>query len=88
MVCPHAVIRIKVYDSTELNDAPATFESCEARDGVGGRGPDSRSLRKTAQLSDLRSMFAREEQECSAAEGYEYGAAAYVARPRRTGNSS
>jgi pyruvate-ferredoxin/flavodoxin oxidoreductase len=32
MVCPHAVIRIKVYDSKELNGAPATFKSCDARD--------------------------------------------------------
>ncbi|HKF02791.1 MAG TPA: pyruvate:ferredoxin (flavodoxin) oxidoreductase [Candidatus Sulfotelmatobacter sp.] len=32
MVCPHAVIRIKVYDSKELEDAPATFKSCDVRD--------------------------------------------------------
>ncbi len=32
MVCPHAVIRIKVYDSKNLEGAPATFKSCEARD--------------------------------------------------------
>ena len=32
MVCPHAVIRIKVYDSKELAGAPATFKSCDARD--------------------------------------------------------
>ena len=32
MVCPHAVIRIKVYDSKELSSAPATFKSCDARD--------------------------------------------------------
>jgi pyruvate-ferredoxin/flavodoxin oxidoreductase len=32
MVCPHAVIRIKVYDSKELESAPKTFKSCEARD--------------------------------------------------------
>jgi pyruvate-ferredoxin/flavodoxin oxidoreductase len=32
MVCPHAVIRIKVYDSRELAGAPATFKSTEARD--------------------------------------------------------
>ena len=32
MVCPHAVIRIKVYDSKELQGAPATFKSTEARD--------------------------------------------------------
>jgi pyruvate-ferredoxin/flavodoxin oxidoreductase len=32
MVCPHAVIRIKVYDKKELGGAPATFKSCEVRD--------------------------------------------------------
>jgi pyruvate-ferredoxin/flavodoxin oxidoreductase len=32
MVCPHAVIRIKVYDSEELRGAPATFKSCDVRD--------------------------------------------------------
>ena len=32
MVCPHAVIRIKVYDSAELKSAPGTFKSCDARD--------------------------------------------------------
>jgi pyruvate-ferredoxin/flavodoxin oxidoreductase len=32
MVCPHAVIRIKVYDSKELQGAPATFKACVARD--------------------------------------------------------
>ncbi|MGA2353569.1 MAG: pyruvate:ferredoxin (flavodoxin) oxidoreductase [Terriglobales bacterium] len=32
MVCPHAVIRIKVYDSKELEGAPATFKSTEVRD--------------------------------------------------------
>ena len=32
MVCPHAVIRIKVYESKELAGAPATFKSCEVRD--------------------------------------------------------
>ncbi|HTW31014.1 MAG TPA: pyruvate:ferredoxin (flavodoxin) oxidoreductase, partial [Candidatus Sulfotelmatobacter sp.] len=32
MVCPHAVIRIKVYDSKELENAPATFKGVDARD--------------------------------------------------------
>ncbi|MGB9204861.1 MAG: pyruvate:ferredoxin (flavodoxin) oxidoreductase [Terriglobales bacterium] len=32
MVCPHAVIRIKVYDSKELAGAPATFKSTDVRD--------------------------------------------------------
>jgi len=32
MVCPHSVIRIKVYDSSELSGAPSTFKSTAARD--------------------------------------------------------
>ena len=32
MVCPHAVIRIKVYDPAHLEAAPATFKSTDARD--------------------------------------------------------
>jgi pyruvate-ferredoxin/flavodoxin oxidoreductase len=32
MVCPHAVMRIKVYDSQRLAHAPATFKSADARD--------------------------------------------------------
>jgi pyruvate-ferredoxin/flavodoxin oxidoreductase len=31
-VCPHAVIRIKVYDSRDLEGAPVTFKSTEVRD--------------------------------------------------------
>jgi pyruvate-ferredoxin/flavodoxin oxidoreductase len=32
MVCPHAVIRIKVYDARKLEGAPATFKSTDVRD--------------------------------------------------------
>jgi pyruvate-ferredoxin/flavodoxin oxidoreductase len=32
MVCPHAVMRIKVYDSQHLAHAPGTFKSADARD--------------------------------------------------------
>jgi ferredoxin len=32
MVCPHAVIRIKVCDGKELEGSPATFKLCDARD--------------------------------------------------------
>jgi len=32
MVCPHAVMRIKVYDSQQLANAPATFRAVDARD--------------------------------------------------------
>ncbi len=32
MVCPHAVIRIKVYDPAELENAPPTFLSMDAKD--------------------------------------------------------
>ncbi|MBI3421338.1 MAG: pyruvate:ferredoxin (flavodoxin) oxidoreductase [Acidobacteria bacterium] len=32
LVCPHGVIRIKVYDEAKLCDAPATFKACTAKD--------------------------------------------------------
>src|SRR5690348_430839 len=32
MVCPHAVIRIKVFETAALASAPATFKSTDARD--------------------------------------------------------
>ncbi len=32
MVCPHAVMRIKVYEAEHLANAPATFKSSDARD--------------------------------------------------------
>jgi len=32
LVCPHAAIRIKVYDPAELANAPATFKAVDARD--------------------------------------------------------
>ncbi|MFI5394705.1 MAG: pyruvate:ferredoxin (flavodoxin) oxidoreductase [Candidatus Binatia bacterium] len=32
LVCPHGVIRIKVYEPSHLEGAPATFKSCAARD--------------------------------------------------------
>ncbi|HVO27128.1 MAG TPA: pyruvate:ferredoxin (flavodoxin) oxidoreductase [Candidatus Margulisiibacteriota bacterium] len=32
MVCPHSVIRIKVYEPQHLAGAPPTFKSCDARD--------------------------------------------------------
>jgi pyruvate-ferredoxin/flavodoxin oxidoreductase len=32
MVCPHAVIRAKSYEETELKDAPATFKTANTRD--------------------------------------------------------
>ena len=31
MVCPHATIRIKVFDEKEVADAPETFKYCDAR---------------------------------------------------------
>ncbi|MFC1809412.1 pyruvate:ferredoxin (flavodoxin) oxidoreductase [Candidatus Omnitrophota bacterium] len=31
LVCPHAVIRMKIYDSSCLDKAPATFKSCDAK---------------------------------------------------------
>ncbi len=45
MVCPHAVLRIKVYDSKQLAGAPATFKSTEVRD------KDWKDLKYTIQVA-------------------------------------
>ncbi|HYO88365.1 MAG TPA: pyruvate:ferredoxin (flavodoxin) oxidoreductase [Candidatus Limnocylindrales bacterium] len=47
MVCPHAVIRIKVYDEAELANAPATFKSMAAKD------PEYAGQKYTIQVSPL-----------------------------------
>ena len=47
MVCPHAVIRIKVYDSKQLEGAPATFKSTEVRD----KDKDWQGLKYTIQVA-------------------------------------
>jgi pyruvate-ferredoxin/flavodoxin oxidoreductase len=45
LVCPHAVIRSKVYDSPALHNAPTTFKSREAR------LPEWKGLRYTLQIA-------------------------------------
>jgi len=45
MVCPHAVIRSKVYDAAVLSGAPATFKSTDAR------LPDWKGLKYTLQVA-------------------------------------
>ena len=45
MVCPHAVIRSKVYEASVLEKAPATFKSHQAR------LPDWKALKYTLQIS-------------------------------------
>ncbi len=45
MVCPHAVIRIKVYEAKQLQGAPATFKSTEVRD------KDWKDLKYTIQVA-------------------------------------
>ncbi|HEY9594198.1 MAG TPA: pyruvate:ferredoxin (flavodoxin) oxidoreductase [Spirochaetia bacterium] len=47
MVCPHAVIRMKVYDPKELAKAPATFKSTDAK------GAEFKGLKFTIQVSAL-----------------------------------
>jgi len=45
MVCPHGVIRAKVYEAAALRNAPATFKSCDARDR------DLKGLKYTLQVA-------------------------------------
>ncbi|MBI4535627.1 MAG: pyruvate:ferredoxin (flavodoxin) oxidoreductase [Ignavibacteriae bacterium] len=45
LVCPHATIRIKVYDAKELSNAPATFKSMDYR------GPEYKGMKYTVQVA-------------------------------------
>jgi len=45
LVCPHAAIRVKVYDPKELENAPPTFKSVDAR------GRDFKGLKWTVQVA-------------------------------------
>ncbi len=47
MVCPHASIRIKIYDPSYLENAPETFKSVEAKD----KNWKSESLKYTIQVA-------------------------------------
>jgi pyruvate-ferredoxin/flavodoxin oxidoreductase len=47
MVCPHAVIRIKVYDEAQLANAPGTFQSMAAKD------TEYSGMKYTVQVSPL-----------------------------------
>jgi len=47
MVCPHAVIRMKVYDPALLKDAPASFQSVDAK------GKEFEGQKFTIQVSSL-----------------------------------
>jgi pyruvate-ferredoxin/flavodoxin oxidoreductase len=47
MVCPHAVIRMKVYDPTKLAGAPSTFKSTDAK------GSEFKGMKFTLQVSPL-----------------------------------
>jgi pyruvate-ferredoxin/flavodoxin oxidoreductase len=47
MVCPHAVIRMKAYDSALLKDAPPSFKSIDAR------GKEFEGMKFTLQVSSL-----------------------------------
>jgi pyruvate-ferredoxin/flavodoxin oxidoreductase len=44
-VCPHAAIRIKAYDAKQLNDAPKTFKSADAK------GKELAGLKFTVQVA-------------------------------------
>ncbi len=45
LVCPHAAIRVKLYDPAELENAPATFKSVDAR------GRQYKGLKWTVQVA-------------------------------------
>ncbi len=45
VVCPHAAIRMKVYDAAALAGAPGTFKSCDAR------APEWKGMKYTIQVA-------------------------------------
>jgi pyruvate-ferredoxin/flavodoxin oxidoreductase len=45
IVCPHATIRVKVYDAGLLKNAPPTFKSCDYR------GPEYKGMKYTVQVA-------------------------------------
>ena len=82
MVCPHAVIRAKVYDAALLADAPATFKSAKPKwknmdagtlHAAGGSG-------RLHRLHAVRGDLPGEEQERGQAQGDQYGDAGSAAR--------
>ncbi len=84
MVCPHAVIRAKVY-SPELGDkAPATFKWAKPK----WKGMETRSLHAAGcsgrlhRVRRLRGRLPGKEQERRQQEGHQHGAAGSAARSR------
>ena len=60
MVCPHAVIRAKVYEQALLADAPATFKSAKPKwKNMDTESTRCRWRRKTAPAAPCASKFAR-----------------------------
>jgi len=45
LVCPHAAIRVKIYDPSELENAPTTFKSVDAR------GRSAKGMKWTVQVA-------------------------------------
>ena len=84
LVCPHAVIRAKVYDAPHLEGAPATFKS------VAARWKDMKDRKYTLQVAPedctgctlVRGGLPGEEQERSEAPRHQHGAAAAHPRSR------
>ena len=85
LVCPHAVIRAKVYDSRDLEGAPATFKAVPAR------WKDMKDRKYTLQVAPedctgctlVRGGLPGQEQERGEAPRHQHGAAA---APARTGS--
>ena len=65
MVCPHSVIRIKVYDGKLLASAPETFKATDARDKewAGHEIHDSGGSRRLHWVWHLRRYLPRQKQD-------------------------
>ena len=58
LVCPHAAIRVKVYDPAQLAGAPATFKSTDCRK-AGRQGPEVHAAGRAGGLHRLRRCASR-----------------------------
>ncbi len=83
LVCPHAVIRAKVYAPALLEEAPSAFKSAPARWREFGDGSVHAAglPRGLHGLRALRRGVPRQEQERGTPQGHRHGAAGAASRP-------
>ena len=84
MVCPHAVIRIKVYDSKQLEGRARDLQvhRCQGQGLAGTEVHHPGCARRLHRMRHLRRYLPRKEQERDSPESHQHGAATAAARAR------